>query len=444
MREAPNGEYIQHVILPFIIRYLVAIQRLQLDEQGKRILVNLVEAIKPRPPTQQHDDLVKTVHANLFNPRDIPPPFTPVDYQSKLRNDSSSPQVLRSEVSKHLANAGLTPALFLVLEPREIGRQVHSYHVERINGLGEYLDKHGGDNLRVRQEMFLKICQQADDTNPLLLLSFSPAKPHFLTRLILHHVLILSRQPLNLEGISSLGQLRSLVAATTSSPTALRATLIVHWIRVGMSLERLGDAAGWAAVALGLCSRAVSRLARTWKRIGREERNTVSRWAATLADLGVVDEAETTTEAKVKPATSIPNHTIPPKSKVRPAATPSIHVNSAPIPYLGTLLDDVKPTLDAHSTDEIQLAPLYVSRKRLYEAFALFEESYLGQTVKLNLNHKSSRDTVGTNDNDDENTVGGHEEEADKVVTSRCAALLVEFGALWQYLSLIPIPQLPQ
>ncbi|TIB18890.1 hypothetical protein E3P92_00350 [Wallemia ichthyophaga] len=446
LQEAPNAEYIQHVILPFIIRYLVAIQRLQLDDQGKRILINLVEAIKPRPSTQEHEDLVKTIHANLFNPRDIPSPFAPEDYQSKLRSDSSSPQVLRSEVSKHLANAGLTPALFLVLEPREIGRQVHSYHVERINGLGEYLDKHDGEDLRVRQEMFLRICQQAEDSNPLLLLSFSPAKPHFLTRLILHHVLILSRQPLNLEGISSLGQLRSLVAATTSSPTALRATLIVHWIRVGMSLERLGDAAGWAAVALGLCSRAVSRLSRTWKRIGRDERNTVSRWAATLADLGVVDEAEITTEAKVKPATSIPNYTIPPKSKVRPAANSSIHVTSAAIPYLGTLLDDVKPTLDAHSTDEIQLAPLYRSRRRLYEAFALFEESYLGQNVKIDLNHKSSRDTVGTatNDDDDNHTVGGREEDDDKVLTSRCAALLVEFGALWQYLSLIPIPQLPQ
>ncbi|TIC53455.1 hypothetical protein E3Q04_03187, partial [Wallemia mellicola] len=427
LQEAPNGEYIQRVILPFIIRYLVVVQMLQLDEQAKRLVVNLIEAIKSRPPNKEDDDLVKAVHPKLFNAREIPPMFTPTDYQSRLNHDASSPQVLRSEVSKHLANAGLTPALFLVLEPREIGRQVHSYHVERIRGLGEYLDKRGGDKLRARQEVFWGLCQQSDDTNPLLLLSFSPAKPHFLTRLILHHVLILSRQPLNLEGISSLGQLRSLVAATTSSPTALRATLIVHWIRVGMSLERLGDAAGWAAVALGLCSRAVSRLARTWKRIGREERNTVSRWAATLADLGVVDEAETTTEAKVKPATSIPTYTITPKSKVRPAALPSVHVTSASIPYLGTLLDDVKPTLDAHSTDEIQITPLFRSRKRLYESFALFEEAYKGHSVKLGLNHKSSRDTIGTND--EEVAVGSH--EGDTTVAPRSAALLVEFAALW-------------
>lgn len=413
---------------------------LQLDEQAKRLVVNLIEAIKSRPPNKEDDDLIKAVHPKLFNAREIPPMFTPTDYQSRLNHDASSPQVLRSEVSKHLANAGLTPALFLVLEPREIGRQVHSYHVERIRGLGEYLDKLGGDKLRARQEVFWGLCQQSDDTNPLLLLSFSPAKPHFLTRLILHHVLILSRQPLNLEGISSLGQLRSLVAATTSSPTALRATLIVHWIRVGMSLERLGDAAGWAAVALGLCSRAVSRLSRTWKRIGREERNTVSRWAAALAELGVVDEAETTTEANVKSATSIPTYKITPKSKVRPAALPSVHVTSASIPYLGTLLDDVKPTLDAHSTDEIQITPLFKSRKRLYESFALFEEAYKGHNVKLGLNHKSSRDTIGTND--EEVAVSGNED--DTTIAPRSAALLVEFAALWQYLSLIPIPQLPQ
>ena len=390
---------------------------------------------------------------NLFNNsnNDHKPTFNLIDYQTKLKSAPSSPQVLRLEVSKHLSTAGLTPALFLVLEPREVARQVHSYHVERMLAIGEYLEgiknNNNFDDQRSRQESFLIICHQAEDRNPLTALSFSPAKPHFLTRLILHHILILSKQPLNLEGISSLGQLRSLVAATTSSPTALRATLIVHWIRVGMSLERLGDATGWAAVALGLCSRAVSRLARTWKRIGREERDTVSKWASILAELGVVDETETTTEAKVKPATSINNYKISPKSKVRPGLTPNIHVNSAPIPYLGTLLDDVKPTYDGHSVDNIKFNGLYKSRKCLYESYSMFEEALINQCVKISVFNKSSRDTTGDDTNEDEDVNGVEKvDENDKnlINTPRCVNLLVEFGALWQYLSLIPIPQLPQ
>jgi hypothetical protein len=163
----------------------------------------------------------------------------------------------------NLLITGLTPAVFLMIDPTSFAHQIYIFH-------------------------FLKHTQFKDDLmNPLSYLPrpqvsvqmsnsllFTTAAPHFLTKLIRNHILI------DTQNQSEQDQLEDCLS--------LRSRLLEHWIRIGAQLLVMGDMTGWSAIAMGICSVGIVRLRETWKAVDRTLVDQVqTKWVSILAEYGL-------------------------------------------------------------------------------------------------------------------------------------------------------------
>ncbi|CAG8452597.1 269_t:CDS:10 [Ambispora gerdemannii] len=154
----------------------------------------------------------------------------------------------------NLLITGLTPALFLKMKPEELARQLYIYHFAEFRKFNPARDL---------KNFTPSSANMNSGENPL---NFTATKPHFITRLILHHLLIATQQ---------------------SAYASRRPALLNHWIRTGVECKLLGDMVGWMAVASGVCSPGVVRLKETWKRVPENLRKViVNEWAQILLDCG--------------------------------------------------------------------------------------------------------------------------------------------------------------
>lgn len=206
---------------------------------------------------------------------------------SKARRRGSSEQ---EPVSTALT---LTPINFLASDPIAFADQIHSFHLNRLTSLT-------GSSSLSRQFMTASKSLNSTPSSPPVacLFSFSPSRPHFLTRLVIDTILAPTSASAN-QWLSA------------SPPQALRAALIVHWISVAEELRSRGDAAGFVAIAMALCSRAIARLDDTWRRISSEKIQPVRQeWTAILTGLGFADEDDVQissyTVAAVQIGTEVP------------------------------------------------------------------------------------------------------------------------------------------
>ncbi|KAH9935113.1 uncharacterized protein BXZ73DRAFT_89498 [Epithele typhae] len=92
----------------------------------------------------------------------------------------------------------------------------------------------------------------------------SDERPHWLTRLVLIQVLV--PEP---------------AGAQNPRPHS-RSEVIAGWARVAEAARRGGDECAWRAIMAALCSRAIARLDKVWKRIDPETLVVVQRWAQIL------------------------------------------------------------------------------------------------------------------------------------------------------------------
>jgi hypothetical protein len=101
----------------------------------------------------------------------------------------------------------------------------------------------------------------------------SEARLHWLTKLVLFHVLMLdpstSVYPSTLPGDLS----------SRTSRTYTRSEVVSTWVRIGELCRVTGDECSWRAIFNALCSRPVARLDKTWRRVDLGVRAIVETWA---------------------------------------------------------------------------------------------------------------------------------------------------------------------
>ncbi|KAG0059518.1 rho GTPase-activating protein, partial [Linnemannia elongata] len=165
----------------------------------------------------------------------------------------------------HVLITGLTPALFLKMEPSYFAEQVLRYHDDQLQKAGGISSMLNNPAYFLRQYPTVKAKQHLQ--SPLV---FSMNSPHFLTVLITHHILI---------------------ATQSVQSTSRRPKLLAQWIRTGRCSRAQGDMAGFIAIAIGLCSPGVVRLQETWKQVPLELRKEVAdAWMPLLIKLTLVAE----------------------------------------------------------------------------------------------------------------------------------------------------------
>ncbi|KAI9275878.1 hypothetical protein BDA99DRAFT_496687 [Phascolomyces articulosus] len=176
-------------------------------------------------------------------------------------------QQLQRPISVNLSNmliTGLTPGLFLTIDPDSFAEQVYWFHRSQ---------QCQHESTLINPLTYVPRPQ----TSPQVVnsLVFTTASPHFLTKLIRNHILIDSQQ-----GGSGDMEMENLKLN--------RSMLLEHWIRVGIALTQLGDMTGWCAVAVAICSLGVIRLKESWKSVDRSLVVTVTQqWVGLLADYGL-------------------------------------------------------------------------------------------------------------------------------------------------------------
>jgi hypothetical protein len=182
--------------------------------------------------------------------------FKDDNMEDQLKSLKGPPAPLSLDLSNLLVT-GLTPALFLKMVPKELAQQLYIYHFM------EFKKMNPGQNLK----SFIPSKNRSESiTCPL---SATPATPHFITRLIYHHVLTLTQQ---------------------SAYTSRRPLLLTHWIETGIACKSLGDMTGWIAVALAICSPAIVRLKEAWRRVNKYWIDVViNDWVPLLITCGGID-----------------------------------------------------------------------------------------------------------------------------------------------------------
>ncbi|CAG8705398.1 8629_t:CDS:1, partial [Scutellospora calospora] len=201
--------------------------------------------------------------------------------------------------------------------PEELAQQIYLYHFFELYKTKPMQDLRIFCPSRNRQDSLTK-------ESPL---NSTPRAPHFLTRLIYHHILI---------------------AAQQSAYTSRRPLLLTHWIQTGIACKALGDMSGWMAVASAICSPGVVRLKETWRRVNERWKDiVVNEWIPLLLAYGGIDG-----EADIENINSLLLVIQDKKEKNK----------TKPIPYFGFItiaLDRINSTIpsviDRYSNDQIRV-----------------------------------------------------------------------------------------
>lgn len=158
----------------------------------------------------------------------------------------------------NLLITGLTPAVFLVIDPLGFAQQIYLFHYSKQKQYEK--DLMNPLSYLPRPQLSVQML------NSLL---FTTVAPHFLTKLIRNQILIDTQQELE-------------------NCMLIRSRLLEHWIRIGIHLLELRDMTGWCAVAMGICSVGIIRLRETWKAVDRDLVHRVqTEWVTVLSDYGL-------------------------------------------------------------------------------------------------------------------------------------------------------------
>ncbi|KAJ2764257.1 hypothetical protein IWQ56_004557, partial [Coemansia nantahalensis] len=145
------------------------------------------------------------------------------------------------------------------------------------------------------------------------LMAFTQHEPHFVTRLVHHHLLV--ELPLNRP--------------------ARRSAVLQQWVRIGEECRAIGDAVAWAAIAMAVTVAPIARLGETWHGVALQWKELiVSEWVPLLIAHGI---HEADISAPGQPADAKPLIVRPQQRSG--ASTPSVGpgYTYTPIPYYGTI-----------------------------------------------------------------------------------------------------------
>ncbi|SCV68009.1 BQ2448_130 [Microbotryum intermedium] len=230
----------------------------------------------------------------------------------------------------------LTPHSLVQLDPIAFSAQIHAFHFDRLVAISS-------EPLSTARLILQEAASGDSLKRPSLLdmFSFSASTPHFLTRVVVNSILA----PL------------TPTVAGPSSVIYMRAAVISQWVAIGEELRRRCDTPGWAAVAMGLCCRAVARLDEAWRSVGSERVEVVRHtWAPILRSIKFFDDEE----SKLSPLSFEPSE------------------EGTAIPYLGSILEKAVAGLKASAAhipeqpDTTLLLPLYDLREELSKVASIW------------------------------------------------------------------------
>ncbi|ORY40010.1 hypothetical protein BCR35DRAFT_336519 [Leucosporidium creatinivorum] len=291
-----------------------------------------------------------------------PPLPAPSQARSASSNSGSPTKTRKRLPSEQELQPTLTAQSFLQTDPLAFAAQIHIFHLDRLAAISGNIST--PRHLLRTASLILSTDPATKQTAITSLFSFSPASPHFLTRIVLQTIL---------SSTSSNGGGMLFSPANASSPCKARAAIIAHWITVGEELKRRGDAAGWVAVASALCCRAIARLEDTWRSLPANKIEIVrEQWAPTLYGVGFVDFEETRVGAFAFEAAE----------------------ERTSVPFLGSVLEETVSALRTASTptpthpDAINMGPLYRVKDKLDVAAAVWTQEPLA-SLEAQPDHKT-------------------------------------------------------
>lgn len=262
-----------------------------------------------------------------------------------LRQAVEAVDIPRKSVGENSTNdaPALTTSTLLKMDPSELGRQIHAFYIDHL-----YKDL-------LVDRLILPVAGASDgQLTASNLLSFDSTQPHFLTSLVLEHILGNEKEDEHERG--SLQEAKE------------RAALLRHWIAVASYLIKLQNMSAWVAICAALCSRALSRLTLTWRFVAATDRMLVSSaWAPALVNLGWSEIPDAQIGAMIEATPSV-------KSSM------SGHQNANPLygfsPYLGNALSRFQTTPPAEATsgvmpisDSRQIAAQLWSVQEVWQSF---------------------------------------------------------------------------
>lgn len=232
-----------------------------------------------------------------------------------------------------LAWTGLSLETFLSLDPIEFARSIHIFHSDLFSSLfvGSSSARCFSPSLFVDATTFFPY--EAAPPPALASFSFSPDRPHFLTRLVLDHIFVATQASSSASATPSTSHAPSrqnsiVEPVKPTSATSLRAKVLQKWIVIGEHLRLSGDSAGFMAVAMAVCSRPVARLTQTWKRISDYEQTKVRiEWVGLLSSSLYQDQEG----RHIKALLLTPEDAHKQEREGIP-----------PVPYLGTVVEDIR------------------------------------------------------------------------------------------------------
>ncbi|OLL25413.1 GTPase-activating protein BEM2/IPL2 [Neolecta irregularis DAH-3] len=170
---------------------------------------------------------------------------------------------------------GLTPHAILEIPVDAFSEQLHLFHYKCLHIWDPSID--------------LSVFFSSGTRNPLL---FASNEPHFITTVVLDHILVSCQSPSSFEE---------------------RRRVLSQWIGIGLTSKRRGDLVGWLAIVMAVCSPSVLRLQDTWGSIDPSLRNRVCKnWAPVLYDMNRL--ARDLKEASDSPNDTLSAHVLAPDS----------------------------------------------------------------------------------------------------------------------------------
>jgi hypothetical protein len=254
-----------------------------------------VQALYGRSPNQSSSSPnVNTVSPNIgtFSPR--PDNHGMVSLQDALMMDSISVQIVTGSPSKSpvdtdhrasgsdnsqdislalLDRGGFTRDVLFRFKMQDIAQSLFIFNRSLLEGLPQNLtadDCLGSTPASSERRPYPS--QGSEPSSIMGRFLGSEASLHWLTKLVLFHVLMLD----------SAGSHTSTLPGDLShtSRTYTRSEVVSAWIRIGELCRVTGDECSWRAIFNALCSRPVARLDKTWRRVDSGVRATIENWVS--------------------------------------------------------------------------------------------------------------------------------------------------------------------
>ena len=226
---------------------------------------------------------------NTFSPRPEDDPQTLLDALFSAPIHEQQPQTSRPSPCIRfpwatLNEEGLSKDLLFLLDPYLIAHSLTLYHRSVLDQCP--------DNLTIEFITGREELNNSNEENEYISVSTSSSsnslfgsddRPHWLTKLLLLQILGTEsssggHNPSN----PIVNQLSSPVRRSedrNTSRTHSRSEVISIWTKVGELCRLAGDECSWRAISAALCSRPISRLDKTWKRVDPQALSAIESWA---------------------------------------------------------------------------------------------------------------------------------------------------------------------